>query len=419
MAKIENLTPEQERQLVEWREKWLAIGRATGEADIEAIRPAINDFYKRIGRDTPYIWRVSSPMMAILVINVLRDHLVANLRANLRSHLGDNLWSNLRANLRSHLGDNLWSNLGDNLWADLRDNLWADLRDNLWANLRDNLEDNLEANLGDNLRHNLWGDLRSHLFDNLQIHLRENFWTRLRSHLEDNPTFEFIGTDFWGSHDSYWIAYYLFSQCYLKSDIYDSDDLAKLQGWATLAQNCFWWYAYDGICFVSDRPTAYGLDTQGRLHGDSAMCMEFADGYGFYAWHGVRVSEDIIMHPETITIEQIDNERNAEMRRILLTRFGEARYIEESGIEPVHQDDFGRLYIKQIPMDEPLVMVRVLNSTPEHDGSIKPYWLRVDPNAYEGDARRYAKAAVASTWRWPSGGMVFKRWQDYQPIQET
>lgn len=347
MAKIENLTPEQERQLVEWRDKWLAIGRATGEADIEAIRPVINDFYKRIGRDTPYIWRVSSPMMAILVINVLRDHLGNQLRANLDD------------NLRSHLG--------------------ANLRDQLWGNLGANLRANLRA----------------------------------------NPTFEFIGTAFWGSHDSHWIAYYLFAQCHLKSDIYEPDDLAKLQGWATLAQNCFWWYAYDGICFVSDRPKYYSLDTQGRLHGDSAMCMEFADGYGFYAWHGVRVSEDIIMHPETITIEQIDNERNAEMRRILLTRFGEVRYIEESGIEPVQQDDFGRLYIKQIPMDEPLVMVRVLNSTPEHDGSIKPYWLRVDPNAYEGDARRYAKAAVASTWRWPSGGMVFKRWQDYQPIQET
>lgn len=129
MDKIDELTPEQERQLVEYRQQCLEIGLATGPADVEAIRPIINMFYTRIGEHKPYIWRVSSPMMA---------QFIANLGVNLR----DNLWDNLRNNLRN----NLWVNLGVNLGA------------NLGANLRDNLRDNL-------LKHvptNLWGSLEIH-----------------------------------------------------------------------------------------------------------------------------------------------------------------------------------------------------------------------------------------------------------------
>lgn len=40
----------------------------------------------------------------------------------------------------------------------------------------------------------------------------------------------------------------------------------------------------------------------------------------------------------------------------------------------------GTLYRLPLEGDEPLVMVRVENSTLEPDGSRKPYWLRVPPD---------------------------------------
>jgi len=39
----------------------------------------------------------------------------------------------------------------------------------------------------------------------------------------------------------------------------------------------------------------------------------------------------------------------------------------------------GELYFAEVPGDEPLVMVKVMNSTLEPDGSPKPYFLRVHP----------------------------------------
>lgn len=47
--------------------------------------------------------------------------------------------------------------------------------------------------------------------------------------------------------------------------------------------------------------------------------------------------------------------------------------------QKLHVDDFGTLWRIPLPGDEPLVMVEVVNSTPEPDGSWHTYWLRVPP----------------------------------------
>lgn len=120
-----------------------------------------------------------------------------------------------------------------------------------------------------------------------------------------------------------------------------------------------------------------------------------------------------------MTATSILDERNAEIRRVMLEKFGQARFVSELGAEPVASDDFGQLYSVDIPGDELLVMVRVENSTPDPDGSRREYWLRVDPDAYGGDAARVPQAAVASTWRYADGALVYRRYGDYRPVVET
>lgn len=110
--------------------------------------------------------------------------------------------------------------------------------------------------------------------------------------------------------------------------------------------------------------------------------------------------------PETITAAEIQAEPNAEVRRVMLERFGAARYIQEIGAKEIDRDldQYGArrvLYQAEMDGDEPLVMVQVVNSTPEPDGTYHEYWLRVDPRC------RTAREAVASTARWPDGRRVF------------
>ena len=156
-----------------------------------------------------------------------------------------------------------------------------------------------------------------------------------------------------------------------------------------------------------------------RLHRADGPAVEWPNGKRYFFWRGTQVPEDYITRPEDITIARIDSEQNAELRRVLLDRYGVDRYLCESGAEVIHEDRFGKLLRKNMPNDEPIVMVQVVNSTPEPDGTRKLYMLRVEPNlrpmldggGFGEPQKMTAHNAVASTF-----GL---RGEQYDPVMET
>jgi hypothetical protein len=141
-----------------------------------------------------------------------------------------------------------------------------------------------------------------------------------------------------------------------------------------------------------------------RLHNETGPALENAVE-DLYFWNGVLVPEHVVMRPQEITVSEIESEENAEVRRVMIERYGQDHYLMDSKAQEIHRDDFGVLYRKEIPGDEPLVMVKVANSTPEPDGSFKDYFLRVPPNIER------ARQAVA----WTFG----KEENEYAPCVET
>lgn len=142
-----------------------------------------------------------------------------------------------------------------------------------------------------------------------------------------------------------------------------------------------------------------------RLHSATGPTLE-SDVENLYFWHGVMVPAFVITKPEWITVKHIQAEENAEVRRVMMERYGLSRFLLDSGAKKVDEDEFGELYQTEIPNDEPLVMVKVMNSTQEPDGSFKPYFLRVNPelrpllkNGEMGGPQKVtALNAVASTF---------------------
>src|SRR5574341_849905 len=349
LKKIDALTPEQEAALVAYRDEWLAHGRSCAPADRAATEATLASMYIALGEQPPIFWWCDGPAVGSLVRTLLR--------ANLWANLGDNLWANLR--------DNLWDNLGANLGANFRANLW----DNLWANIRANLRANLGANLRDNLRDNLGSNLRDNLEDNLGDNL---YWW------------------LWGQHDAAWPAFCAWPDVALRP-MHTDDHRARLAWWLTLSRSCGWWHPYRGVVFVCERPARQAVDGQGRLHHETGPALLCRDGWPVYAWHGVRVSADVIERPDTITPSTIQAEANAEVRRVMIERMGWERWLVASGAQPVHRDRFGDLY--QTELNGARIGVAIVtNSTPEPSGEHKRYPLLV-PLEHET-----AHGAIASTF---------------------
>ena len=169
------------------------------------------------------------------------------------------------------------------------------------------------------------------------------------------------------------------------------------------------------------------VNNQRRLHNDTYAALE-SDVENLYFWHGVMVPAFVVVRPDWITLKHIDMEDNAEIRRVMIERFGTARYVKESGAKVVHELPKNyyvsglagsRLMLKERPNDSPIVMIECVNSTAESDGTFKTYYLRVQPDAYDGEASKDAHAAMTSTWRNKDGSLYFKAKHDYRPSFES
>jgi len=214
----------------------------------------------------------------------------------------------------------------------------------------------------------------------------------------------------YGQHDANWLGFYEFFQkeCGL------IQETEKLNGLICQAKAGGWFWPHEKMCWVTERPVILLKDERGLLHCEDGPALQYPDGWSLYRIHGVSVPEYVVENPIEITVDKIEAEPNAEVRRVMVDRYvgGMAKYVQDSNAEIIHKDDFGTLYRKTQKDDEPIWMVHVICPSTKRE-----YFLGVDPNAYGG--LKTAQAAIASTWRNPDGSMVFSCPEDYRPLVET
>ncbi|WP_265565519.1 DUF6745 domain-containing protein [Streptomyces hygroscopicus] len=197
-----------------------------------------------------------------------------------------------------------------------------------------------------------------------------------------------------GQHDAAWLA------------AFDGQDGGgTLDGIAAVARAAGWWWPYEKTVVVCERPVELHRDEAGRLDRGDGPALAFPDGFALHAWRGMPVPAEFLEELAGLTPQRIREEENAELRRVMLEYYGYDRYLEESGAEPVQRDEAGVLWRIELEGDEPLVMVEVVNSTPEPDGTHRTYWLRVPPRT------RTAREGVAWTFGLEEA--------DYAPQRET
>ena len=213
-----------------------------------------------------------------------------------------------------------------------------------------------------------------------------------------------VGSVIYGNHDASWLGFYE----YMHEVV--GIDCSELRGLWTLAREAGWCWVYDDVAVITDRPSALNTDEQGNLHCEDGPAIAYGDDFKLYFWHGVSVEEYIIERPEEITVEKIKEERNAEIVRVMIERFGAGRYLEEMNAEPVGEPFNGsQLYEMELHDNTRIARVRAVNSTPEPDGTSKIYWLKVPTGL------SCAHEALAAIHPDP----FRKHWSEYGPEVET
>ncbi len=194
----------------------------------------------------------------------------------------------------------------------------------------------------------------------------------------------------WFPHCASWI--YFASACrFIKSDFFDSlqDDI---DCFSALSNGAAGYVFCKNVCFACEKPTSFSADAMVRPHNGNGPAAAWSDRFEVYSWHGLPIEADLIKNRAGITVGAIHQEKNAEVKRVLIDLYGPSRYLVDANAKVVHQDECGTLFRMEIEGDEALVMVRVRNSTREPDGTYKHYFLRVPPTILK------ARDAVAWTF---------------------
>ncbi|SME91845.1 DUF6745 domain-containing protein [Streptomyces sp. Amel2xC10] len=333
-----------------WRE-WAS---STAPADRAAAEEGIRRAYRRAGLVEPerVVW-AGSPRAAVSLVRELTDA-----GPSVREAVRSAPWARERGRLHAELGAAGWSAH----WAATGGRLWESAQ-----SLVDRIRAGVVAELAGRETGPEAAAVRLVLLDAVL-----------------------------GQHDAPWLAAFG-----TRDGLLDG----PLDGLAAVCRSAGWWWPFARVAVVCERPVALHRDEAGRLdHGDGPA-LAYPDGFALYAWRGMPVPAEFLAELPALTPERIRSEENAELRRVMLEYYGYDRYLTDSGARPVHRDGTGTLWRIDLANDEAVVMVEVLNSTPEPDGTHRTYWLRVPPST------RTAREGVA--WTFGLDADV------YAPVRET
>lgn len=419
---ITELTKKQEAALPRFAEKWLKIGLSTEPCNFEAAKEAAKKCYRLAGLEEPelFLGPFNNPIEGAIAHVMLKKLKQAAGKGNEKAKrqavdkVVDQVWDQVEGKVLHQV----WTQVDDQIFPQVRNKVSEQVRDQVRGQVRVQVKDQVWDQVDDQVRSQVW--------DLVDDQIKDQVWDQVWDQVKDQVRIQVwkciddisvalketsINYQACGSQSANWLSFYD------AMEFIGVEGLEPMRGLVDMAKCCGWWTPLKGACIFQHRPEEIHFDDRQRLHNLNGPAIKFRGEpiCNVYAIHGVRVDQAIV--EGKFGVKEIDEEENAEIRRVMIDIYGKDRYITDSGLEPIQTDDWGELYIKELTNDEPLMMVKVVNSTPEPDGSFKDYWLRVDPNAYGGI--KTAHAAVASTFRDEDGSMIFKKPEHYQPLQET
>jgi hypothetical protein len=367
--------------------EWLAAVQAVGPTDREAAEAGVAQAYRAAGLGPPerVVW-LGSPQAGAIAVALL-----TGLDAEVTVH--DRRWDRVRDELEGQglpaapgrAGRPVRTLVGPLPWAEVRAQILRQTGPGLWRQA--------------------WSATATPLLDRLP----EPLW-RLQA-VEAGPAIDTrlgwpASERLWnqaasGNPEAVWCAL-ADGLGRVLPGLTGPERLAGLQR-ATKAAG--WWWPLERAAVMTDRPASLHRDEQGRLHRADGPALAHPDGWAVYAWHGMPVPAELIARLPRLRPEDITAEPNLELRRVMTESYGTDRYLRDAGGRLIARDSYGSLWRLDRPRTEPLVMVEVVNATPEPDGSRASFWLRVPPDI------RSAHAAVAWTFGHNEG--------TYRPLAQT
>ena len=290
---VRSPSPDQLAAVSAHRDRWCKIGLSTEPARRAAAESAIADLYGAAGipRAPRVVW-CGSPMSVALAraaaldsgdasepVLALPSGVIREARAALAV-----TGRGARALLGRPVSSNVWD--GDRDARRVRHTSWWHLRNELPAlgaeELRTQLVERVRAATWDAVWSQVlpcaWNDLREGAEGSLEDHPRQaEAWAR--------EILRYLSVELISMHEQLGVL----AALDFMREVCDAELVPAGHAALELARSAGWAVGYEGVCWVSERPSLIKLDGQGRLHCGDGPALVFRDGWSLFFWHGARV----------------------------------------------------------------------------------------------------------------------------------
>ena len=372
------------------RDAWLGHGLRACPSDRTTAESAVETLYRRSGfREPEFVWVPSPPAGSDLIA-------VEGLATTL-SFAGDRVEC-VSVRIATMLSES--RRRMDTLIARGRSD-WPHERRAIETARAQSPDDSTRVGISPNaiIRAAVWDSLRTSLFDGVAAAIRTLMPAAVG------------GVSWYGQQEAHRVAYY---DTYRRFGLagFRFDDAELLDVLAALTGATGWWWAFDNVCVMAERPTALHAESipgrvhnERRLHHPDAPALEFEDGRLLFADHGTIVPDWVVLGP---TVERIARERNVEVRRCAIERIGWDTYIAEAGLALIDRaDDPGnvghtlQLYVISDGWGRSDHILLAVNGSPERDGRRRRYGIYVPT--------RISSALDAAAWTYGINGTDYAR----------
>jgi hypothetical protein len=191
-----------------------------------------------------------------------------------------------------------------------------------------------------------------------------------------------------GISELYWVEFYKIIERNVDGVNYEAGLKNRLDEYHELILASGHIFTFEDFCVVSDHPIRVSFNDENRLNRINGKAIEFKDGYGVYAFNGVRVPEKYgNTEPHTWNAKEVISESNVEIRRVLIEVMGYENIISQLGATEL--DSWREYTLLQfdspVEGDEAYTVLKMTCPSTAHIHA-----LRVPPE--------FTKAREAATW---------------------
>jgi hypothetical protein len=171
-----------------------------------------------------------------------------------------------------------------------------------------------------------------------------NLFDELNNYIVNNTEFyiRYFSFKFYNDNDEYYINHnyqnynlIILYDLFRKLDVINDDNLNDYLNFCELG--VFSIVTKPDSCIVYSCPSKLVIDDDKRLHNEDSSALIFNDIEKYY-WHGVEINSNYVLDKDSLTKNDIVNEKNAEKRRCLKEILGSKKYAELLNIEIIDED---------------------------------------------------------------------------------